>query len=244
MRSILGLLMAVEYYLVSAARRAHRLRQGRAYTFGREVGCDIHVPDALVSRKHAEVRWESDAWQLVDLESRNGVMLNNVRITRSCKLEDTDQIAIGGQIFRFHVLPTGADPSSLSDQAPQISTAETMGPGYNLADLATQGAAFTGQLTDGLFEMLQYLLQTRKTGRLDLLGPGSLGSVWVTQGAPVHASYGTKQGMDALVDLVQNPPDRFAFHTDQVPETTTLEGSANGILMEVARMVDEAKRSG
>lgn len=235
--------MAVEFYLVSAARRAHRLREGRSYTFGREVGCDIHVPDALVSRKHAEVRWQDESWHVVDLESRNGVMLNNVRITRTCKLEDSDQIAIGGQIFRFHVLPSGADPSSLSDQAPQISTAETMGPGFNLADLATQGAAFTGQLTDGLFEMLQYLLQTRKTGRLDLIGPGAMGSVWVAQGTPCHASYGTLSGMDALADLVQNPPARFAFHADQTPDTTSLEGSANGILMEVARMVDEAKRS-
>lgn len=239
--------MAVEYYLVSAARRAHRLRAGRTYTFGREVGCDIHVPDALVSRKHAEVRSQDgggEGWVLVDLESRNGVMLNNVRITRPCVLEDGDQIAIGGQIFRFHVLPSGADPSSLSDQAPQISTAETMGPGYNLADLATQGAAFTGQLTDGLFEMLQYLLQTRKTGRLDLLGQGTLGSVWVEGGTPIHASIGAKAGMEALVELVQNPPDRFAFHTDQKPEGRTIEGSANGVLMEVARMVDEAKRSG
>ncbi len=236
--------MAVEYYLVSAARRAHRLREGRSYTFGREVGCDIHVQDALVSRKHAEVRWDEESWHVVDLESRNGVMLNNVRITRTCKLEDSDQVAIGGQIFRFHVLPSGADPSSLSDQAPQISTAETMGPGYNLADLATQGAAFTGKITDGLFEMLQYLLQTRKTGRLDLFGPGTMGSIWVVQGAPVHASYATLIGMDALVDLVQNPPERFAFHSDQAPEETTLSGSANGILMEVARLVDEAKRSG
>jgi pSer/pThr/pTyr-binding forkhead associated (FHA) protein len=235
--------MAVEFYLVSAARRAHRLREGRSYVFGREVGCDIHVQDALASRRHAEVRWQDEAWTLVDLESRNGVMLNSVRITRPCKLEDGDQVAIGGQIFRFHVLPSGADPASLSEQAPQISTAETMGPGFNLADLATQGAAFTGQLTDGLFEMLQYLLQTRKTGRLDLIGPGAMGSVWVTQGAPCHASYATRTGMEALVDLVQNPPQRFAFHADQTPESTTLEGSANGILMEVARMVDEAKRS-
>jgi hypothetical protein len=165
-----------------------------------------------------------------------------VRITRSCRLEDGDQITIGGQIFRYHMLPPGADPASLMDQAPQISTAETMGPGLSLADLATQGAAFTGQLTDGLIEMLQYLLQVKKTGRLDLMGPSGMGSVWVDKGTPIHANLGAKQGMDALLVLVQNPPPRFAFHTDMMPEARTFQGSANGIFMEVARLMDESKR--
>jgi pSer/pThr/pTyr-binding forkhead associated (FHA) protein len=235
--------MQVDYYLVSAARRSHRLKTGRNYCFGREPGVDIQVPDALVSRRHAEVRWAADGgWDLVDLESRNGVSLNGARITKTCRLEDGDQVTIGGQIFRFHVLPSGADPASLSEQAPQISTAETMGPGLSLQDLATQGAAFTGQLTDGLIEMLQYLLQAKKTGRLDLMGPGGMGSVWVDKGSPVHATFGSQNGMDALVVLVQTPPPRFAFHADMAPDSRTLEGTANGIFMEVARMMDEGKR--
>jgi len=235
--------MQVDYYLVSAARRAHRLKPGRAYVFGREAGVDIQVPDALVSRRHAEVRWrEDEGWDLVDLESRNGVSLNGARITRNCKLEDGDQLAIGGQVFRYYLLPPGSDPASLMDQAPQIASGETMGPGFSLADLATQGAAFTGQLTDGLFEMLQYLMQTKKSGRLDLLGPGSFGSIWVDQGVPRHATLGPKKGFDALVALTTTPPPRFAFHNAIKPEETTLAGTANGILMEVARLVDESKR--
>jgi len=235
--------MQVDYYLVSASRRSHRLRPGRNYCFGREVGVDIQVPDALVSRRHAEVRWATEeGWDLVDLESRNGVMMNGVRITRPCRLEDGDQITIGGQIFRYHMLPPGADPASLSDQAPQISTAETMGPGLSLADLATQGAAFTGQLTDGLIEMLQYLLQAKKTGRLDLMGPAGMGSVWVDKGVPIHATFGSIRAIEALVIMVQTPPPRFAFHTNMMPDERTMQGSANGIFMEVARLMDESKR--
>ncbi len=235
--------MQVEYYLVSAARRSHRLRSGRTYTFGRDMAVDIRCDDALVSRKHAELRWVDDeGWDLVDLESRNGVMLNNVRITRTCRLEDGDQLQVGGQVFKFQILPTGADPASLGEQAPQISTVETMGPGVSLNDLATQGATFTGQLTDGLFEMLQYLMQTKKSGRLDLLGPGAFGSVWTAAGNPIHATFAGTKGIDALVQLAAKPPPRFAFHTDMKPDETTLSGSANAILMEVARMVDEHKR--
>ncbi len=235
--------MQVEYYLVSAARRSHRLRTGRTYTFGRDMTVDIRCDDALVSRRHAELRWvDEEGWDLVDLESRNGVMLNNVRISGSCRLEDGDQLQVGGQVFRFQILPPGADPASLGDQAPQISTVETMGPGVSLSDLASQGATFTGQVTDGLFEMLQYLLQTRKTGRLDLLGPGMFGSVWVALGAPIHATFAGQKGIDALAGLTVKPPPRFAFHADMNPDEKTITGSANAILMEVARMVDELKR--
>lgn len=235
--------MQVEYYLVSAARRAHRLKPGRPYVFGREEGVDIVLSDALASRRHAEVRWRTDeGWDLVDLNSRNGVTVNGQRVDKQRKLEDSDQVQIGGQVFRFHMLPPGGDPNSLSNQAPQISNLETMGPGVNMADLAGQGAAFTGSTSDGLIVVLQFLQGTRKTGRLDLLAGAPKGSVWVEKGTPVHAQSGKLDGIDAVVDLAVNPPPRFAFHGDATPPEKSIEGSANGILMEVARLMDEGKK--
>ncbi len=233
--------MQLEYYLVTAARRVHRLRQERSYAFGRDPALDIVLQDALVSRRHAELRWNADSWEIVDLASRNGVMVNGQRVEGSRKLDDTDQVQIGGQVLRFHLLPTGGDPNSLWSQAPEISNVETMGPGLSLTELAGQGAAFTGALTDGMFEMLQFLQQTRKSGRLDLLGSG-LGSVWVDAGNPVHASFNGQEGMDALLEMTKNPPPRFAFHAEAAPEQRTLRGSANAVLMELARLSDESAR--
>jgi hypothetical protein len=233
--------MAIDYYLVSASRRAHRLKPEKSYVFGREDGVDIVLQDALVSRRHAELRWNADhtCWVLTDLNSRNGVMVNNARIAQPTRIDDGCQLQIGGQIYRMHLLPPGGDPGSLSAQAPQISTLETMGPGISLQELATQGATFTGQVTGGILDLLQFFQTTAKTGRLDLLGGKGTASVWMTAGTPVHAAGAGHEGIDALVALAAEPPPRFAFHADAGAPLRSLSGSAAGILMEVARQLDE-----
>jgi pSer/pThr/pTyr-binding forkhead associated (FHA) protein len=236
--------MNVDYYLVSAARRAHRLRTGRNYSFGREDGVDILLQDALASRRHAEMRWIDNGWSVADLASRNGVLVNGKRITALTPMGDGDQLQIGGQIFRLYLLPPGSDPASLSNQAPQISNLETMGPGFSLNDLQQASATFTGVVTaGGVMELLQFFQVTAKSGRLDLLDGKAPGSVFLIQGTPTHATSGEHTGIDGLLELAVNPPPRFSFHADAIPNgERTLEGSANGILMELARMMDEKRK--
>jgi hypothetical protein len=234
---------AIGYFIVSASRQARRLLPGRSYVFGREDGIDIPVQDALASRKHAELRWtEGQGWSLADLNSRNGTFVDNQRITGEVALRDGSQLQVGGQVFRLHLLPPGGDPSSLSAQAPQISAQETMGPGLSINDLANQGAAFTGAIVEGgLFDLLQFFQQTGKSGRLDLIGRPGQHSIWLASGVPVHACTAQIDGIDALAQLAKSPPPRFAFHADAVvAPKRTIQGSGPGVLMEVARMLDEA----
>lgn len=236
----------IDCYLVSASRRAHRLREGRVYLMGREQGADIVVQDALASRRHAELRWDDQyGWVLVDLGSRNGVVVNGRKVTGQVGLGDDDQIQIGGQVFSFQMLPAGSDIGSVSNTAPQISNQVTLGPEVNMAELATQGSAFSGAIqSQGLLELLQFMVQTRKTGRMDLIGAtGLLGSVWVGDGSILHAASGIVVAFEALVDLVRQPLNRFAFHTDdQGPGQVTIGGGADGVLMELARCMDERRR--
>lgn len=237
--------MNVDYYLVSAARRAHKLRPGRNYIMGREEGVDFVLQDAAASRKHAEVRWsEAGYWILVDLNSRNGVMVNNQRITAHTKLDDGAQLQIGGQIFRMHLLPPGGDPASLSNQAPQISAMETMAPGISMEALGKSSATFTGLVSEGgVMELLQFFQTTNKSGRLDLSGAATTASVWMSRGNPIHAAFGKETGIDALVSLARKSPPNFSFHADATPPgELTIRGTAQGIFMEVARIMDEERR--
>jgi hypothetical protein len=89
-------------------------------------------------------------------------------------------------------------------------------------------------------ELLQFFQVTGKSGRLDLADGSEPASVFMIEGTPVHAQWGKKDGFDALVQLAIKPPPRFSFHADALPTgSRTLQGSAQGILMEVARMLDE-----
>lgn len=238
----------VDYYLVSTSGSTLRLRPDRAYVFGRDPGVNIRLTDALVSRRHAELRWDADGggWTAVDLASRNGVMVDGQRIKASTRLRDGMTLQVGGQVFHLHLLPPGGDPASVGQHAPQVSMLETMGPGMGLMDLACQGATFTGEVTGGVPELLQFFVATAKSGRLDLLGGGAgktAASVWVIEGTPVHATFARTAGMDALLRLATEPPRRFAFHSDvPAPPAQSLTGSATATLMELARQMDEALR--
>jgi Protein of unknown function (DUF3662)/FHA domain len=66
----------------------------RRVVLGRSRECDIRIPDANVSRRHAEVRQEGATHWVVDLGSTNGTEVNGRRVERS-KLSDGDRITIG-----------------------------------------------------------------------------------------------------------------------------------------------------
>jgi hypothetical protein len=238
--------MAVDYFLISALPRLHRLKTGRSYIFGRDETADIQIQDQSISRRHAELRWiPSGAWELRDLESRNGVLVNAKRITQPTVLKDSDTLQVGGQRYRLQFVPPGTDPNLLLQSAPKFSDEETMGPNYRLSEIVSQGAAFIGVVdADKFLDLLQYFHSTGKTGRLDLSGGHALAATWFLKGDIIHAFYGTLQGMDALVDLARRPPKKFAFHAiAPPPEKVTMEGSLQGVLMEVMRILDEDRRS-
>ncbi len=78
-----------------------RLVAGPRAVLGRSTDADCPIPDPNVSRRHAELRQRSSgAWEIVDLNSTNGVKVNGRRVTSS-RLQDGDKVTIGTTTFRF-----------------------------------------------------------------------------------------------------------------------------------------------
>ena len=80
---------------------------GEPMTIGRSSECGIVLDHEKVSRRHAEIRREGEAFVIVDLGSTNGTWVNGHRIERHT-LQDRDTLEIGGVrlIFRAgHPLP-------------------------------------------------------------------------------------------------------------------------------------------
>jgi len=72
------------------------------YAVGRNASCQIILDDALVSRRHALITVEGDEIFVEDLQSRNGVLVNGVRIPEPTHLELGDVITIGSH--ELHLL--------------------------------------------------------------------------------------------------------------------------------------------
>ena len=72
-------------------------------TLGRDPANAVPIVDPSVSRKHCAVRREEDGrFQLTDLDSRNGTVVNGVAVKQHW-LRHSDEIAIGDSVFLFLV---------------------------------------------------------------------------------------------------------------------------------------------
>jgi diguanylate cyclase (GGDEF)-like protein len=69
-------------------------------TFGRDKECEVQLTDNSVSRKHARIEHTEEGFQLIDLGSTNGTMIND-QLTKLSPLADGDYIRVGNCIFRF-----------------------------------------------------------------------------------------------------------------------------------------------
>ncbi|HTM19201.1 MAG TPA: FHA domain-containing protein, partial [Kofleriaceae bacterium] len=86
--------------LIDQWSRAHRLH--RTTVLGREPpDTGIAIREASVSRRHAEIRLDGDAWVLADLGSTNGTSLDGLRIRGPVTLADRQLIGIGDVGFAF-----------------------------------------------------------------------------------------------------------------------------------------------
>jgi Nif-specific regulatory protein len=67
---------------------------------GRDAGMQVVLGDGKVSRHHATISRDGDAWVVVDAESRHGTYVNGERVSRR-PLRDGDQLQIGATVLRF-----------------------------------------------------------------------------------------------------------------------------------------------
>jgi ABC transport system ATP-binding/permease protein len=77
--------------------REETLRLGEITRIGRgREGNDLVLPDIFqsISRRHMEIRREKDGYRLVDLGSRNGILVNGI-YAKDTYLRDGDEIRIG-----------------------------------------------------------------------------------------------------------------------------------------------------
>lgn len=75
---------------------------------GRALEADVRINDSRVSRQHARINAlvnadQTTSYVLTDLASRNGTLLNNLKIERET-LQHGDKITVGGHILRFEML--------------------------------------------------------------------------------------------------------------------------------------------
>lgn len=65
------------------------------WTLGRSKDCECVLNDPNVSRRHATLKKDWNGYVIQDLGSKNGVLINESRISKLRRLKDRDEITIG-----------------------------------------------------------------------------------------------------------------------------------------------------
>jgi hypothetical protein len=125
---------------------------------GRAIDAAIRLEDQFASRQHAELRHVDNAYQVHDLQSKNGVFVDARRLPGggTAWLADGVEVQFAGTRFRFY------DPSATVTAPSLIAVRE---PGLR-ADITTRQVYVDGVLLDPplsvkQFDLLWFLYQNR-----------------------------------------------------------------------------------
>jgi pSer/pThr/pTyr-binding forkhead associated (FHA) protein len=81
------------------------------YVFGRGTECHIRPNSDWVSRQHCMLRVTDDGLFVRDLGSRNGTLVNGVRVVAERRLVRGDQLQVGPLVFEVQPEETTAAPA-------------------------------------------------------------------------------------------------------------------------------------
>jgi uncharacterized protein YraI len=109
---------------------------------------------------------------------------------------------------------------------------------------SVESSALGGEIGHGsLIEVMQFIEIGRKTGCLYIVIEKPFGLIYFEQGRLTYAASQSKQGRDAVFEILALKTGRFHFVLDKVSQTKNVNLSTLEILMEWTKTVDEAHRA-
>lgn len=152
---------------------------------GRDAGLELTLPDTKASRVHIEIQIKEGQYQLRDMKSKNGTLVNGTSVT-ALTLKEGDQIQIGETRIAFSLQDLPSAPgSSGSKRAPLDSV---MAPRVPVGVAPATGSAGMSRGTHESFETLELnaplsILGGKLDGETDQAKPASEGRVETHHGS-------------------------------------------------------------
>jgi hypothetical protein len=115
---------------------------------GRHEASDLMIPDNSVSRRHAELTYNDDAWFVRDLDSRSGTQVNGETASGQVRLKEGDRIQCGNAVLNVSFsLPSDSDADA--EPSPLLAGTATQGR-KSKSSIRGAAAGDTPVLTDGV----------------------------------------------------------------------------------------------
>ncbi len=215
------------------------LNEDQSVVVGRSRDCDLPIGAPEASRRHCEIRTKDGQFVVSDLGSTNGTYINGKPVSDDQPLRPGDRIEIGTFAITFCQVRTSTNSGEPTDGATTMlfdrDTLTSPVPGSQPPE------AFQGDLAEvPPFAILQVLEMGNKTGALRISAADFKGSIWLENGAPVHAATAKHAGFEAASQMVVLETGRFAFEANEASPEKTIQASVTELLLEASRLADEA----
>lgn len=209
------------------------IKPNTQYTIGRERSNSIVLVNDLVSRFHSCLIVDNEGAVFAeDRGSRNGTLVNGVRIRERTKLKIDDKVTVGSyNIFykNLNVAQAEQIPMGLADGT-TLALGALGGPDGMVGSLSHMS------MTE-LFTTLEY---NAKTGLLSVSQASDEGKVFFRDGNILQADFKGFKNLDAVYALLRLKEGVFEFvNKDLVDMQSMIPLTTQQILLEYARNLDE-----
>lgn len=192
--------------------------------------CDLVIPDARISRRHAAIMLRGGRFMIRDLGSMNGTFINGERVSGSYGLVPGDEVTLPPHKMLFVL--AGMEGTT-KEQVVGVSPA-----------IQPKGH-FSGLLHAlGVADLIQLLNSTLQSGMLTVKDVGQrAGKLILIQGEVAEAEFGDLKGEEAVYAMLSLTEGDFEFaQGTPTPPKSPISRKTVSLLLEGLRLFDE-KRS-
>lgn len=140
----------------------------RTYLVGRDPACDLVLSDSLVSRRHFQLHWENSEFEIKDMDTPNGTLVNGVREFNR-RLPVAATLQVGAEMMLFD--PEAGDAPEEDDELPAWA--------LDLADDESASMPSTAHLAPAALSRMQARVRARQRPHLLRRVGGTSGSAEV-----------------------------------------------------------------
>lgn len=95
--------------------------EGESLIVGRSSAAELVLADRFLSRQHARLHREGEAWLIEDLGSRNGTLLNGTKVETPTKISAGDELRLSGSVI---MVRSGSEPVREVPTSPSQESAQ------------------------------------------------------------------------------------------------------------------------